>query len=160
MQTREWLKVVIALLMLWGGPQAWSQEAATPQTSTQPQQAQPPAARSAGRRDPFRAIVVKRVEEIPARLPPGKAGLVIGQIQVQGIVHGIDGEWIAMVDTNTNRAYFLREKDEVWNGTVSRITEDSVVFQERVRDASGRTQTREVVKRLEERTGRRPTGGR
>ncbi|MBI4459192.1 MAG: hypothetical protein HY648_03910 [Acidobacteria bacterium] len=143
-----------AILILIAG------QAAAQQSPTQPEQAQTPAARSAGRRDPFRPIVVKRTEEIPARLPPGVRGLVIAQIQVQGIVRGINNDWIAVVDNNTNRAYFLRQKDEVWNGVVSRITEDSVVFEERVTDASGRTQTREVVKRLEDRAPRRPAARR
>ena len=154
MQTRILSRMVFAILIVLGGPGAWAQEAA-PQTSGQPPQTQTPAARSAARRDPFRAIVVKRAEEIPTRLPPGLRGLVIGQLQVQGIVHGINDEWIAVADNNTRRAYFLREKDEVWNGSVSKITQDSVVFAERFTDASGRAQTREVVNKLEERaTGR------
>ena len=157
MKIRMLWKMVLASLLLLVGPWAWAQGAA-PQTSGQPQQTQTPAARSAGRRDPFRAIVVKKaVDETPVCTSPGIRGLLIGQIQLQGIVRSINDTWIAMVDNNTNRAYFLRAKDEVCNGVVTRITEDSVVFEERVTVASGRTQTREVVKRIEERTGRRPT---
>ncbi|MBI1955596.1 MAG: hypothetical protein HYS38_04315 [Acidobacteria bacterium] len=158
MQTRILSRMVFAILIVGGGPGAWAQGAA-PQTSSQPPQTQtPPASRGAGRRDPFRAIVVKKAtEETPVCTSPGIRGLLIGQLQVQGVVRGINNEWIAMVDNNTNRAYFLRAKDEVCNGVVTRITEDSVVFEERVTITSGRTQTREVIKRLEERAGRKPT---
>jgi hypothetical protein len=73
---------------------------------------------------------------------------VIGQLTVQGIVRGLSAEWIAVVDNKTKRAYFLYERDELYNGVVTRITEDSVVFEERYSDAAGRTRTREVVKRM------------
>lgn len=53
---------------------------------------------------------------------------MIGQTRVQGIVRGINNEWIAVVDNNTSRVYFLRERDEVWNGIVSKITADTVIF--------------------------------
>jgi hypothetical protein len=111
--------------------------------------APPPPASAAGRRDPFRPLVVRgRSDELPARLPPGKAGLVIGQLTIQGIVRGLNGQWIAVVDNKTRRAYFLYAGDELYNGRVSRITENSVVFQERFMDQAGRQQTREVVKQL------------
>jgi hypothetical protein len=102
-----------------------------------------------GRRDPFRPLIVKgKGDEIPARLPPGKAGLVIGQLTVQGIVRGLGGEWIGVVDNKTKRAYFLYAGDELFNGTVSRITVNSIVFEERLMDPAGRQRSREVVKQL------------
>lgn len=130
-----------------------SEEEASSSAETQQENA-PAASQSSGirqRRDPFRAIVVKKAEaEIPAQLPPGKAGLVIGQLQVQGIARSIDGTWIAVVDNNTNRAYFLREGDKLYNGTVSAISPDRVVFMEETTNARGQKSTREVVKRLPE----------
>ena len=108
-----------------------------------------PASPTGGRRDPFRPLVVQaRGDQLPARLPPGKAGLVIGQLTVQGIVRGLNGEWIAVVDNKTRRAYFLYVGDELYNGTVTRISENDVVFQERFSDAAGQQRTREVVKQL------------
>ncbi|MCZ6751365.1 MAG: hypothetical protein O7E51_05990 [Acidobacteria bacterium] len=130
-----------------------SEEEASSSAETQQENA-PAASQSSGirqRRDPFRAIVVKKAEaEIPAQLPPGKAGLVIGQLQVQGIARSIDGTWIAVVDNNTNRAYFLREGDKLYNGTVSAISPDRVVFMEETTDARGQKSTREVVRRIPE----------
>ncbi len=130
-----------------------SEEEASSSAETQQENA-PAASQSSGvrqRRDPFRAIVVQKAEdEIPAQLPPGKAGLVIGQLQVQGIARSVDGTWIAVVDNNTNRAYFLREGDKLYNGTVSAISPDRVVFMEETTNARGQNITKEVVKRLPE----------
>ena len=130
--------------------QARAAQPVATQASASPSSAPPAAASSgAGRRDPFRPLVVKgKSDELPARLPPGKAGLVIGQLAVQGIVRGLGGQWIAVVDNKTKRAYFLYAGDELYNGTVSRITENNVVFEERVTDQMGRPRTREVVKPL------------
>ena len=55
---------------------------------------------------------------------------------------------IAVVDTNANRAYFLRENDAVYNGVVSKITPDSVTFRENTLDSAGKVATRDVVLRL------------
>ena len=93
-------------------------------------------------------MVRQTKEEIPVRLPPGKKGLVIGQLQIQGIVRGINNEWVAVVDNKTKRAYFLRQGDEVYNGVVTKIAENSVTFEETATDAFGRTRSREIVKQL------------
>ncbi len=129
-----------------------SEEEASSSAETQQENASAASQSSGGqRRDPFRAIVVQKAEaEIPAQLPPGKAGLVIGQLQVQGIARSVDGTWIAVVDNNTNRAYFLREGDKLYNGTVSAISPDRVVFMEETTNARGQNITKEVVKRLPE----------
>ena len=127
-----------------------AQSAPAQAAPARPAQAPPPASSAgAARRDPFRPLVSKeKTAALPVRLPPGKPGLVIGQLTLQGIVRGLNGQWIAVVDNKTNRAYFLFPGDELYNGRVNRITEDSVVFDERVNDASGRPGTREVVKQL------------
>jgi hypothetical protein len=131
-------------------PAAQASRAATAGAPVAMAQAAPPAAAAPGaRRDPFRPLVVKgKGDEIPARLPPGKAGLVVGQLTVQGIVRGLDGRWIAVVDNKTKRAYFLYAGDELYNGSVSRITENSVVFAEKFTDPTGKQSSREVVKQL------------
>ena len=113
--------------------------------------ASPTSAENRGkRRDPFNSLIpTKKTDEgAPPRLPPGKKGLVIDQLQLQGIVRGIDGGWIAVVDNKTKRAYFLHEKDQVFNGVVSKITAGSVVFLESSTDSLGKVVSREVTKRL------------
>jgi len=113
-----------------------------------------------GRRDPFKLPPPPgkggsgEGDGITGPLPPGKRGLVISRLRLEGIVRlDTTNEMIAVVDTNANRAYFLRENDAVYNGVVTKITPDSVYFRENVLDQQGRVQTREVVKRLSQRPG-------
>jgi hypothetical protein len=112
-----------------------------------------------GRRDPFLlpkvakggdAAEAEAMEETGGGpLPPGKRGLLVSQLRLEGVVRQSgDKPMIAVVTNRTNRAYFLRENDEVYNGVVSKITPDSIYFTEKVRTADGQTGTREVVKRL------------
>lgn len=112
-----------------------------------------PAAPSGKRRDPFRTLIPEKkpesAEAAPIKLPPGKKGLVIEQLQLQGIAQAVDGSWIAVVDNKTKRSYFLHEKDQLYNGTVSKITKDEIVFLENPPGiSSGKMASREVVKRL------------
>jgi hypothetical protein len=55
---------------------------------------------------------------------------------------------IAVITNYTNRAYFLREGDAVYNGVVAKITPDSIIFRENYLDQYGRAQVREIAKRL------------
>ena len=154
MKTGALFGVILSAILVV--PPAITQETAEEENSSAAsrQENAPAAGQSSGvrrRRDPFRTIVVPIAEEgLPDRLPPGKAGLVVGQLQVQGIARSIDGTWIAVVDNNTGIAYFLREGDKLYNGTVSKINPDNVVFMEETTDALGRRSTREVVKRIPE----------
>jgi hypothetical protein len=108
----------------------------------------------AGRRDPFKLPGPPVPggaggEQILGPLPPGARWLLIGQLKVEGIVRlDTTSTMIAVVDNSSNRAYFLRENDAVYNGVVSKITPDSVVFRENALDASGKMVVRDVVKRL------------
>jgi len=109
----------------------------------------------AGKRDPF-----KIPEPAPAKtgpggvleaasgaLPPGNRGLLISQLRLEGVVRQATG-MLAVVTNQSNRAYFLREGDAVYNGVVSRITPDAVFFRENFLDENGRVATRDAIKRL------------
>jgi len=108
----------------------------------------------AGQRDPFKLPPAPvpgggQGQEITGPLPPGTRGLVISQLRLEGIVRLDEtNTMIAVVTSFTNRAYFLRENDAVFNGIVSKITLDAVYFNENYLDPFGRVSTREVVKRL------------
>jgi Tfp pilus assembly protein PilP len=88
--------------------------------------------------------------QIIGPLPPGSRGLIIGQLKLEGIVRqGKENpKMIAVLANPSNRAYFLHENDPLYNGVITKITPDSVYFREDVRDAAGKTSTREVVKKL------------
>lgn len=101
-------------------------------------------------RDPFTALVNKKKaggNELPLHLPPGKKGLVIGQLQLEGIATTVTGELIAVVDNKTKRAYFLHKNDRLYNGKVWKILPDRIVYMETSSDK--KKAPREVVQRLD-----------
>ena len=103
------------------------------------------AAPAASRRDPFLSLLAMRKAGPP--LPPGKAGLVIAQIRVDGIVKSQTG-MIAVVSNPQQRVYFVREGDRLYDGEVEKISLEGVIFRESSKDAFGKPVEREVSKRL------------
>ena len=83
----------------------------------------------------------------PENLPPGKAGLVVGTLRIDGIVRG-SGGMIAIVSNPQQRVYFLREGDKLYDGSVEHITLEAVSFHEFGKDAFGKPLERQVTKRL------------
>ena len=103
------------------------------------------AAAVGARRDPFLSLLALRKSGPP--LPPGKAGLVIAQIRVDGIVKSQTG-MIAVVSNPQQRVYFVREGDRLYDGEVEKISLEGVIFRESSKDAFGKPVEREVSKRL------------
>lgn len=100
------------------------------------------------RRDPFRTVVN---ENAPSNVQPvcgaGIRSVLVGSAEVNGIVK-MPNSYIAVVTTQNDRTYFLREGNQLCNGTVLRITSDSVVMEEDVLDTRGITTKREVIKKI------------
>jgi len=132
---------------------AWAQVSAAPKPAQSPAGAAKPKATAAsrpagsGKRDPFVSLAVVRAQQIGASCGTGKRCLVIDQVELKGVVKTVNG-MIAMVENPAKKAYFLRVNDPVFNGYVVKITGDSVIFKETSTDNQGRTQTRDVVKRV------------
>jgi hypothetical protein len=99
-----------------------------------------------GKRDPFVALI-NTAKGGPEHLPPGKAGLVIGTLTVQGTVQGANG-MIAVIANPDQRVYFVREGDRLYDGEVEKISLDGVTFQQNTKDAFGKPIERTVVKRI------------
>ncbi|HEY7616157.1 MAG TPA: hypothetical protein VH744_05085, partial [Terriglobales bacterium] len=99
-----------------------------------------------GRRDPFLSPVVSQ-SMVGSGCSTGKRCLAVDQITLKGVVKADTG-MIAVVVNAMEKAYFLRENDPVFNGYVVRITGDSVVFKENIRDRLGKPLTREVTKKI------------
>ena len=78
----------------------------------------------------------------------GKRCLVIPELVLQGTVKDTSGKMMAVVANSIKKTYFLRENDQVFQGSVEKITSDSIIFREYVKDALGRETAREVVKKL------------
>jgi Tfp pilus assembly protein PilP len=101
------------------------------------------------RRDPFESLTSRQdaAAKSAANLPPGKAGLQVGTLRLDGIVRAPNG-MIAVVTNPQSRTYFLREGDQLYDGRVEKIGMDNVSFHELGKDAFGKPVERQVNKRL------------
>jgi hypothetical protein len=99
-----------------------------------------------GRRDPFVSPVVN-LGAIGSGCSSGKRCLAIDQIALKGVVRSEAG-MIAVVVNAMDKAYFLRENDPVFNGYVTKITGDSIVFKETFKDRLGKSLTRDITKTI------------
>lgn len=110
-----------------------------------------PAAESevkAARRDPFESMLAhSQGGKGNPNLPPGKAGLQVSTLRLDGIVRAPNG-MIAVVSNPQSRTYFLREGDHLYDGSVEKITMDGVAFHEEGKDAFGKPVERQVNKRI------------
>ncbi len=119
--------------------------------------AKPAAAKSApvesearvARRDPFESLVSRQKSAADAisKLPPGKAGLQVSTLRLDGVVKAPNG-MIAVVTNPQSRTYFLREGDQLYDGRVEKIAMDGVSFHETGKDAFGKPVERQVNKRI------------
>lgn len=101
-----------------------------------------------GKRDPFAALINDRKDGgAGMHLPPGKAGLVIATVRVDGTVRS-GPAMIAIVSNPGNSVYFIREGDRLYDGSVEKIGLDGVTFREDSKDAFGHPIERTVTKRI------------
>ena len=80
-------------------------------------------------------------------LPPGKAGLVITTVRVDGTVRSPEG-MIAVLSNADQHVYFVREGDQLYDGDVDKIGLDGVTFRQNSKDAFGKPVERVVTKRI------------
>ena len=101
------------------------------------------------RRDPFESLTSRQeaASRVTANLPPGKAGLQVASLRLDGIVKAPNG-MIAVVTNPQSRTYFLREGDQLYDGKVDKIALDGVSFHEMGKDAFGKPVERQVNKRI------------
>ncbi len=99
------------------------------------------------RRDPFESLVGHNQGKGAPNLPPGKAGLQVSTLRLDGVVKAPNG-MIAVVSNPQSRTYFLREGDHLYDGSVEKISMDGVSFHEEGKDAFGKPVERQVNKRI------------
>ena len=125
-------------------------KAASTATAPQPNaQAVPDTAKAepaVAKRDPFEPLVNEK-QPTHGPLPPGKAGLIIASVHVDGTVKSPSG-MIAVVSNPEQRVYFVREGDRLYDGEVQKIGLDGVTFKENSKDAFGKSVERIVTKRI------------
>ena len=79
--------------------------------------------------------------------PPGIAGTYIAQAVLQGTAVRDNGR-VAIVRGADNRAYFLKEGDKLFDGYLRTIDLDSITLVRETKLKSGKTLTKDVIKRL------------
>jgi Tfp pilus assembly protein PilP len=130
-----------------GGAKTKKSVAAKPVETTADAQAPAEGDKSA-RRDPFESLVNRQKDAGAGKnLPPGKAGLQVSTLRLDGIVRSSNG-MIAVVSNPQARTYFLREGDQLYDGRVDKIAMDGVSFHELGKDAFGKPVERQVNKRI------------
>jgi Tfp pilus assembly protein PilP len=109
------------------------------------------------KRDPFESLLSRAsaTNAPPENLPPGRAGLVVSTLSIDGVVKAPNG-MIAVVSNPQHRVYFLREGDKLYDGSVDHITLEAVSFHEMGKDAFGKPVERAVTKRLYATSGEQP----
>lgn len=144
------MAVAVALLALLVGLMAPAESEGQAAKPAAKKAAAAPAKPPVQRRDPFRSLLAGAggAGGLASCPSPGKAGLMIGQLSIVGIVITPSDSVAVANMSGRNRAYFLRERDELCDGYVSRITPENVSFREKAKDAYGRAYEKEVVKQL------------
>ncbi len=123
-------------------------KAAAPKAAPDANAAAPnPAVVKVAERDPFVPLVNEHKPGGGPPLPPGKAGLVVATIRVDGAVRSPNGMF-AVVTNPDQRVYFLREGDQLYDGDVEKIGLDGVTFKEVSKDAFGKSVEKIVTKRI------------
>jgi Tfp pilus assembly protein PilP len=103
-----------------------------------------------GRRDPFRSLdVVNSVQAAaaPTVRPPGLKGQLVLEIKLMGIVRSKSGI-MAMAEGYRGRTFFIHAGDDLYDGKVIEIRNDSVLFSQTLTDSLGKKISRQVVKKL------------
>ncbi len=102
------------------------------------------------RRDPFRSLIQQRQQapEAEVQRPPGIPGLLIDEVQVQGVFVLPDGPVVQVQSASQETSFLLRAGDQLWDGDVVSITLEGVVFKQKISDPTARKPFREVVKKL------------
>jgi Tfp pilus assembly protein PilP len=124
-------------------------KSATPLAKKASEKKPAPSEQKIARRDPFESLVGRKQAQdaLAKNLPPGKAGLQVGTLRLDGVVKASNG-MIAVVANPQQRTYFLREGDQLYDGKVEKISMEGVTFHEEGKDAFGKPVEREVNKRL------------
>ena len=100
-----------------------------------------------GRRDPFRSLLVRNTTERTRLRPPGLAGVMVDEIELQGTIRTKTG-WLAFIRSADNRSYVLRKGQALFDGEVIEITPTEVVFRQNVNDPTNPKPFREVTKTM------------
>ena len=101
----------------------------------------------AGRRDPFRSLLVREQSRGGVERPPGIAGISIDDLVVHGIWKTKAG-YVAQIRATDNKSYLIRAGDLLYDGEVTRVGHNEVSFRQNLNDPQSVKPFREVTKQL------------
>jgi Tfp pilus assembly protein PilP len=101
----------------------------------------------AGRRDPFRSLLVREQNRGGVSRPPGIAGIAIDDLVVHGIWKTHAG-YVAQIRATDNKSYLIRAGDLLYDGEVTRVGPNEVSFRQNLNDPQSVKPFREVTKQL------------
>ena len=101
----------------------------------------------AGRRDPFRSLLVRAENRAGGPRPPGIAGIGIDDVTVQGIWKTRSG-FVAQIRGTDNKSYLLRAGDLLYDGEVTRVGPNEVSFRQNLNDPQSVKPFRDITKQL------------
>jgi Tfp pilus assembly protein PilP len=101
----------------------------------------------AGRRDPFRSLLVREQNRGGVQRPPGIAGISIDDLVVHGIWKTKAG-YVAQIRATDNKSYLIRAGDLLYDGEVVRVGPNEIVFRQNINDPQSVKPFREVTKQL------------
>ncbi len=101
----------------------------------------------AGRRDPFRSLLVREQSRGGPQRPPGIAGISIDDLVVHGIWKTKSG-YVAQIRATDNKSYLIRAGDLLYDGEVIRVGPNEVSFRQNLNDPQSVKPFREVTKQL------------
>jgi len=101
------------------------------------------------RRDPFRSLLQRRdVTSAQGERPEGIAGLLIDELELQGIWITEEGPVAQVMSASQDTSILLRPGDQLWDGDVVEIALGQVTFKQTINDPTALKPFREVVKQL------------
>jgi Tfp pilus assembly protein PilP len=101
----------------------------------------------AGRRDPFRSLLVREQNRGGVERPPGIAGISIDDIVLHGIWKTKAG-YVAQVRATDNKSYLIRAGDLLYDGEVVKVGPNEVTFRQNINDPQSVKPFREITKQL------------
>jgi Tfp pilus assembly protein PilP len=101
----------------------------------------------AGRRDPFRSLLIRAENRAGRQRPPGIAGIAIDDLILQGIWKTKAG-YVAQIRGTDNKSYLIRAGDLLYDGEVTRIGPNEVSFRQNLNDPQSVKPFRDVTKQL------------
>jgi Tfp pilus assembly protein PilP len=103
-----------------------------------------------GRRDPFRNLDVAtsvQAASAPIVRPPGLKGQLVSEITLVGIVKK-KGLYTALSTGYRGKTFFIHSNDDLYDGKVIEIRNDTVILNQYLTDSHGKKITQQIVKKL------------